>query len=40
MKNLYFITSNNGKVHEATEKLKPFDYKIIQKDYGYPEIQT
>jgi XTP/dITP diphosphohydrolase len=40
MKNLYFITSNNGKVHEATEKLKPFNYKIIQKDYGYPEIQT
>ena len=40
MKTLYFITSNNGKVHEATEKLKPFDYNIIQKNYGYPEIQT
>ncbi|MBS3777860.1 MAG: XTP/dITP diphosphatase [Candidatus Thermoplasmatota archaeon] len=40
MKTMYFITSNKGKVHEATEKLKKFDYNIVQKDYGYPEIQT
>jgi XTP/dITP diphosphohydrolase len=40
MKPIYFITSNKGKVHEATEKLKPFDFKIIQKNSGYPEIQT
>jgi XTP/dITP diphosphohydrolase len=40
MKTLYFITSNMGKVHEATEKLKPYGYKIIQKNCGYPEIQT
>jgi XTP/dITP diphosphohydrolase len=40
MKTIYFITSNKGKVHEATEKLKKFDYNIVQKDYGYPEIQT
>ncbi|HMA83429.1 MAG TPA: XTP/dITP diphosphatase [Candidatus Thermoplasmatota archaeon] len=40
MKTLYFITSNKGKVHEVTEKLKQFNYKIIQKNYGYPEIQT
>ncbi len=40
MKTIYFITSNKGKVHEVTEKLKQFNYKIIQKNYGYPEIQT
>lgn len=40
MKTMYFITSNKGKVHEATEKLKKFDYNIVQKDCGYPEIQT
>ena len=40
MKTIYFITSNQGKVHEATSKLLPYGYKIVQKDYGYPEIQT
>jgi XTP/dITP diphosphohydrolase len=40
MKTIYFITSNKGKVHEATSKLKPYGYTIVQKDYGYPEIQT
>ncbi len=40
MKTIYFITSNKGKVNEATSKLKPYGYSIVQKDYGYPEIQT
>ncbi len=40
MKTLYFITSNEGKVREATEKLKPYGYNIVQKNYGYPEIQA
>ena len=40
MKNVYFITSNKGKVHEVKTKLEPLGYKIIQKDLGYPEIQT
>ena len=40
MKNLYFITSNKGKVAEVKEKVKSFDINIIQKDLGYPEIQA
>ena len=40
MKTIYFITSNKGKVREATNKLEPYGYTIVQKDYGYPEIQT
>jgi XTP/dITP diphosphohydrolase len=40
MKTLYFITGNTGKVTEATEKLKPFQIQIVQKDLGYPEIQA
>jgi XTP/dITP diphosphohydrolase len=40
MKTLYFITSNEGKVHEATEKLKPLGFSVVQKDLGYPEIQA
>lgn len=40
MKTVYFITSNQGKVEEATAKLKAYDYKIVQKNYGYPEIQA
>lgn len=40
MKTLYFITGNKGKVHEATEKFKPLDINIIQKNLGYPEIQV
>ncbi|MDG6218566.1 MAG: XTP/dITP diphosphatase [Candidatus Thermoplasmatota archaeon] len=40
MKTIYFVTSNEGKVHEVTEKLTSFDIRIIQKDVGYPEIQT
>jgi XTP/dITP diphosphohydrolase len=40
MKKLYFITSNKGKLREATEKLRPLGYSVIQKDLGYPEIQA
>ena len=40
MKTLYFITSNKGKVAEATEKLRPLGYKVVQKDLGYPEVQA
>lgn len=40
MKELYFITSNEGKVREATEKLRPLGYSVIQKDLGYPEVQA
>ncbi len=40
MKKLYFITSNKGKVREATEKLRPLGYSVIQKDLGYPEVQA
>jgi XTP/dITP diphosphohydrolase len=40
MKTIYFITGNKGKVHEATEKFYPLGFKIVQKNLGYPEIQT
>lgn len=40
MKTLYFITGNNGKVIEASEKLRPLGFNVVQKDIGYPEIQV
>ena len=40
MHTLYFITGNKGKVFEATEKFKPLQITIEQKNLGYPEIQT
>jgi XTP/dITP diphosphohydrolase len=40
MKEIFFITGNKGKVQEATEKLKPFGFSVVQKDLGYPEIQA
>lgn len=40
MKTVYFITSNEGKVHEVVEKVTSLDVNIVQKNYGYPEIQT
>jgi XTP/dITP diphosphohydrolase len=40
MKTLYFITSNKGKIREATEKLRPLGFSVVQKDLGYPEIQA
>ena len=40
MKTLYFITSNKGKVLEAKSKLSDLNIDVIQKDLGYPEIQT
>jgi XTP/dITP diphosphohydrolase len=40
MKEIYFITSNKGKVKEASEKFIEIGIKVIQKNLGYPEIQT
>ena len=40
MKKLYFITSNKGKLQEATKKLRPLGYSVVQKNLGYPELQT
>ncbi len=40
MKTLYFITSNKGKVLEAKNKFSKVDLEIVQKNLGYPEIQT
>jgi XTP/dITP diphosphohydrolase len=40
MKTLYFITSNKGKVREATQKLQPLGFTVVQKDLGYPEMQA
>jgi XTP/dITP diphosphohydrolase len=40
MKKLYFITSNKGKVREATEILRPLGFSVVQKDLGYPEVQA
>lgn len=40
MKQLYFITSNRGKVQEAARKLRPYGYRVVQKNLGYPEIQA
>ncbi|HWR26931.1 MAG TPA: XTP/dITP diphosphatase [Candidatus Thermoplasmatota archaeon] len=40
MKQIFFITSNQGKVLEATEKLRPLGFSVVQKDLGYPEVQT
>ena len=37
---LFFITSNKGKVLEATEKLLPLGFCVVQKDLGYPEVQA
>ena len=40
MRTLYFVTSNKGKFLEAKEKLRPFGFSVVQKDFGYPEIQA
>jgi XTP/dITP diphosphohydrolase len=40
MKTINFVTSNKGKFVEVKEKFKKIDYKVVQKDLGYPEIQT
>ncbi len=40
MKELFFITSNKGKVQEATEKLRLLGFSVVQKDLGYPEVQA
>ena len=40
MKSLFFITGNKGKLLEAKMKLSDLNIDIVQKDIGYPEIQT
>lgn len=40
MKQLYFITGNEGKLTELQQKLSPLQIKVIQKNLGYPEIQA
>ena len=40
MKTIYFITSNSGKVLEAKNKLQDVGINLIQKNLGYPEIQS
>lgn len=40
MKRIYFITSNKGKLLEAKQKLHSIGYVVVQKNLGYPEIQT
>ncbi|MBN1280119.1 MAG: XTP/dITP diphosphatase [Candidatus Thermoplasmatota archaeon] len=40
MKTVYFITGNKGKVLEASEKLRPLGFTVVQKDLGYPEVQA
>ena len=40
MKRIYFITSNKGKFKEAQNKLKEIRVEVVQKNLGYPEIQT
>jgi XTP/dITP diphosphohydrolase len=40
VKEIFFITSNEGKLVEIQQKVKQYDIKIIQKNLGYPEIQV
>ena len=40
MKTINFITSNKGKLLEATEKLSVVNVKVVQRNIGYPEIQA
>jgi XTP/dITP diphosphohydrolase len=40
VKTIYFITSNKGKLLEAQTKFSELKIDIIQKDLGYPEIQS
>ncbi len=39
-KTIYFITSNKGKAIEAKSKFSAFNIDVIQKNFGYPEIQA
>ena len=40
MKEIYFITSNKGKVVEAQKKFSEIGVDVVQKNLGYPEIQA
>ena len=37
---IVFITSNENKFREAENLINPLGFKLIQKNPGYPEIQT
>jgi XTP/dITP diphosphohydrolase len=40
MKQLYFITGNEGKFTELQQKVLPLKMKVLQKNLGYPEVQA
>lgn len=40
MKKVFFVTGNQGKVSEASQKFSEIKIKLVQKNLGYPEIQT
>lgn len=40
MNKIYFITGNQGKLIEAKKKFSEINVQLIQKNIGYPEIQT
>jgi XTP/dITP diphosphohydrolase len=40
MKTLTFITSNKGKLAEASARLRPLGFTVVQNNLGYPEIQA
>jgi XTP/dITP diphosphohydrolase len=39
VKEIFFATSNPGKLSEAKKLLKPLDFKVEQLNIPYPEIQ-
>jgi len=40
MRNVEFITSNEGKAKEVASRLQTHGYHVVQKRYDYPEIQA
>ncbi len=40
MKQLYFVTSNEGKFREVSQLLKLEGFTVVQKNLGYPELQA
>ena len=40
MNKIFFITGNKGKVLEARSKISTINIEVIQKNLGYPEIQS
>jgi len=39
-KEIFFITSNQGKSQEVSALLQPLGYTVTQWDIGYPEVQA